>query len=306
MSETSASKFCVNCGQPLRVDAKFCVNCGTPRPAVAAPPPDVGSLEPDAPEVSGGVVAPAAGRTVAAVPTEPVAPPVAPKPALLNRTQRIVLAAGIGIVIVVAVAIILLKRNDNHTSVASANNPPATSVAVLPSVAPDTEAPAPTTNAALRSVVSRLDAELTDSAAQVAQLQSIIARFAPSGNGACGLSAAQAATQTGAIIDNRRAEVAALQTLATTDDATARQLVTLLQTAIGLSLQSDSDYQGWIAGNTSTDASVPCRRNPDQNFQAVQQIERQVGDAKTAFATAYDPVATRLGGVRADRTNKNF
>jgi hypothetical protein len=324
MSEPSTSKFCVNCGQPLRVDAKFCVNCGTPIPAVAETFPDVDRLEPDVSEAANGVVAPAAGRTVAPVPTEPeiaqvfetppprvapppVAPPVAPKSPLLNRTQRIVLAVGIGVVIVVATAIVLHTRNDNHSSVASANIPPATSVAVLPSAAPNTEAltPTPTTIAALSSVVARLDAELSDSAAQVAQLKSVIAGFESPGNHTCGVLAADAAAQVGAIIDNRTAEVAFLQTLAATDDATARQLVSLLQTAIGLSRQSDSEYQSWIAGNTGTDATFPCRRTPDTNLQAAQRLEPQVGVAKTTFATAYDPVASRLH-LRADWTSNNF
>jgi hypothetical protein len=324
MSETSTSKFCVNCGQRLRADAKFCVNCGAPRPAVAAPSPDVrGGHEPDDSDAPTGVVAPTAARTVAAVPTEPeiprlieasppvapqpvapppiVSPPVAPKSPLLNRSQKIVLGVGIGIVVVVATAIILLTRNDHHTSVASANSPPATSVAVLPPTAPNTAAaaPTPTTIAALNSVVSRLDAELTDSAAQVAQLKSVIAGFDPSDNQACGLSAAAAAAQTGAIIDKRKAEVADLQTLATTGDATARQLVILLQTAIGLSLQSDYEYQSWIAGNTGSDATFPCRRTHDANWQAAQSMAPRAGDAKKAFVAAYDRVASRLG-LRAD------
>jgi zinc-ribbon domain len=325
MSEPPATKFCVNCGQRLRVDAKFCVNCGTPIRAVAEPFPAVGSVEPDAsdasdaPDAPSGHVAPAAGRTVIAVPTEPeipqlsvapppvAPPPVAAKPTLLNRTQRIVLAVGIGIVILVATAIILLTRNDNHSSVALANNPPATSVAVLPSAAPNTGAsvPTPTTIVALSSVVSRLDAELTDSAAQVAQLKSIIAEFNPGDNERCRLFAAAAAAQMGTIINNRTAEVADLQTLATTADATARQLVSLLQTARSLSLQSDSEYQSWIAGNAGTDTTFPCRRAPDTNLQAAQNLEPRVGVAKTTFATAYDPVASRLH-LRADWTSNNF
>jgi len=334
MSEPSASNFCVNCGERLRADAKFCVNCGTPIPAVAEPAPDVGSRGPDVSEAAGGGVASAAGRTVAAAPLEPeilrpletpppvvsppvvsppvvslpVAPPplVAPKSPLLDRTQRTVLAVGIGVVIVVAAAIVLLTRNDDHSSVASANNTPATSVAALPSAVPNTEstAPTPTTIAALNSVVSRLDAELTDSAAQVAQLKNVIAGFAPSGNQAC-VPAATAAAQMGAIIDNRKAEVATLQTLVTTDDATARQLVILLQTAIGMSLQSDTEYQSWIAGNTGTDTTFPCRRASDANLQAAQNLEPRVGFAKTAFATAYDRVASRLG-LRSDWASNNF
>jgi hypothetical protein len=154
--------------------------------------------------------------------------------------------------------------------------------------------------------MSRLDAELTDSAAQRTQLKNVLAAFESPGNQACGLSAAKAATQMGTIIHNRTAEVAALQTLTTTDDATARQLVSLLQTAISLSLQSDSEYQSWIAGNTGTDTTFPCQRTADTtDLQAAQNLEPQVGFAKTTFATAYDPVASRLH-LRADWTSNNF
>ena len=130
------------------------------------------------------------------------------------------------------------------------------------------------------------------------------AQFAPTDQ-ACGLGGAAAAAQTGAIIDQRKKMVTELDALANTSDASAKQLVTQLRTAIDLSLQSDYPYQSWMSANASTDATNPCARVHDANWQAAQSIAPRAGDAKKAFVAAYNPVAARLG-LRANWTYTDF
>jgi hypothetical protein len=157
--------------------------------------------------------------------------------------------------------------------------------------------------------VTRLDATLTESAGEVGQLKTIIDQFDPAttGNRAqpCGLTGAAAAAQTQPIIDSRKAMVADLDSLSGTTSGTARQLVTLLHSAIDLSLQSDYAYQAWMRDNASTDASDPCVRRHGSNWQSFQDIAPRAGAAKQAFLDAYLPVAARFG-VRADWKFNNY
>src|SRR5262249_30248480 len=149
---------------------------------------------------------------------------------------------------------------------------------------PATDAPVtapPTTVVQVRTVVTKLDAELNESAAQVGQLKNVIAQFAPAG-GPCSLGGAAAAAQTGTIIDQRKKMVSDLDALANTSDATAKQLVTQLRAAINLSLQSDYSYQSWMSGNAGTDSTKPCARVNDANWQSAQTVAPQAGDAKKA------------------------
>jgi hypothetical protein len=330
----SINRFCASCGEVLRGDAKFCVNCGAPRPTapVREPSPELAGEEPTkdadvvpeepafAPAIMPAAVTPAPATAAVAAPPAIVDPAAAsaPKPsstALLDRRQRWVLALGLIVIVVVSAVIIVVDKRDGNTSSASAA-PVATTVATpAPSTTavPATE-PAPTVAPIAKlggldasAIVRRLDAELTNSASQVAALKNVIHAFDPQDSGPCRTSAADAAAQTGTIIKQRQAMVGRLTGLMTTSDATGRRLVTELRTAIGLSLQSDFDYQRWIAANGSTDATTPCARIRDRNadWQSAQSIAPRAGDAKKAFVADYDPIAAKAG-VQSTWTYQDF
>jgi zinc-ribbon domain len=312
MSEANTSGFCVNCGAPMVPAAKFCASCGTER-AVAPSAPFGTSAEDTLPPPL-----PSAPRPED-VPDEVPLPPAPPRVSLAshdatplsNRNRAIVIGVVVGVAIVAAGGLAYAKSStSDHTTrvaVAPVTSPAATSPPVtrLPSTAGT-----PTTSASdVQSVVTQLDAKLSESAGEVGQLKAIIAQFDPTtaGNTAqrCGLTGVAAAAQTQPIIDNRKTMVADLDILSGTASGNARQLVTLLHSAIDLSLQSDYAYQAWMTDNASTDASDPCARLHDSNSQSFQDIAPRAGATKKAFLAAYLPVAARLG-MRADWKYTDF
>jgi hypothetical protein len=333
MTETSPSRFCVNCGAPMAVATKFCVNCGTERAAAPAQPvPDPGPPPVVSPPVAEAPVAPPppVGLPPAVAPPPIVPPPVAPPPVApsapaagspsgaarsTNRNRAIVAGVAVGLVIVAAAGFAWnrLSSSDDTPGVAVSPAASASVTSPAPTAAPVTQpstAVTPTSSApTTQSVVSQLDAKLNESAAQVTQLKAIIGQFDPATTGSstrqCGLSGAAAATQIRPIIDGRKSMVADLHELAASARGSGRQLVTELRTAINLSLQSDYAYQAWMSANTPTDTTTPCQRVHDANWNSSQAIAPRAGDAKKTFLAAYLPVAAGLG-VRSNWTYTDF
>jgi hypothetical protein len=246
--------------------------------------------------------------------SEPLPPPLRDGARSPNRNRAIVIGVVIGVVIVAAAGLAYAKSSSSDhkapTAVPATAPPitlPATTAAPIGATSPTVT---PTTSALdARSVVAQLDAKLSESAAQLGQLKTIIAQFDPATTGTatqpCGLSGALAAAQTQPIINNRQSLVAELVNLGATSSGTERQLVTLLHTALDLSLRSDYAYQAWMTANASTDASDPCQRVHDANWQSSQAIAPSAGAAKKAFLAAYLPVAAQFG-VRADWKYTDF
>ena len=239
-----------------------------------------------------------------------------------NRKRAIATGAVVGVVIVAAAGLAYARpwHTDHKVSVAQVTTPTPAPLRATPTTtargtpAPTTTArgtPAPTTTAAAadtRAVVSQIDASLNESHAQLAQLQKLIGQFNPAETGSagpCELSAADAAAQTNAVIAGRRSMDTELARLSATSTGNASRLVTLLRTAIDLSLRSDYAYQAWMSANAGTDASVPCARIENKSWRAAQAIAARASDAKRAFLGAYHPVATGLG-VRADWLYSDF
>ena len=288
MNEADA-RFCISCGEPMGPAARFCEHCGTERATLPLPAPPVVS-EPLPP------------------------PPVGDRTPSPNRNRAIVIGVVMGVVIVAVAGLAYAKSSssDHKASIAvpAAAPPitlPATTAAPIGATSPTVT---PTTSGlGARSVVAQLDAELSESAAQLGELKTIIAQFDPATTGTatqpCGLSGAVAAARTQPIINNRKSLVAGLENLGPTSSGTVRRLVTLLHTALDLSLRSDYAYQAWMTANSSTDASDPCQRAHDANWQSSQAIAPSAGAAKKAFLAAYLPVAAQFG-VRADWKYTDF
>ena len=109
------------------------------------------------------------------------------------------------------------------------------------------------------------------------------------------MSGAEAAAQVQLVIDGRKSIVSELDRLIATTNGTGRLLVTSLRRAIDLSLESDYDYQRWMANNSATDATDPCQRAQDANSRSFESIAERASLAKEAFLSEYITLARGLG-----------
>lgn len=223
-----------------------------------------------------------------------------------NRKLAILTGAVVGALIVAAcgVAYALTSRSSHQTNAAVQVAPlPSPATNPTPISPPVTDEQATTGSSAagagLQAVVLKIDSDLSESANDVGQLKSIIAQFDPSTasnpSAPCAMTGAAAALQMQSVINDRQSMVNNLDSLAAQTAGTGHQLVTLLSNAINLSLRSDIAFQAWMTDSTDTDASDPCVRTHDTNWDSSQNLSTDSGAAKQAFLGAYLPAAAPYG-----------
>ena len=252
MNESSPSGFCVNCGEPMSAETKFCVNCGAERVAAApvdevpsppppvAPTPTVPTPAVPTPTVPTPAVALPTVQQPRVAPLPSSSPPPAGSPRSPNRNRAILAGVIVGLVIAGAAGFAWAKSSDSDhkTSVAA---PLPTSAPLTSPTTPTTPLPTeppitftPTTSVLdMRSVVSQLDATLTQSGVQVAQLKLVIDQYV-----SCGLPAGDAAVQLQPVVNGRRQIVNDLDQMLATTSGAGRELVILLRKAIDFSAAS--------------------------------------------------------------------
>jgi hypothetical protein len=294
---------CAKCGAGLKPQAKFCGSCGQPVVTPAARQLDLPTVGEDAPDpirivpVVPGSPKPdeqSIGTQRIAPRVTPATTPPAPPPGGDRNSLILLIAAGTVLLAALATVIVVLATRSHHSS-----SPPAVATTVPTSASPltSTSAPVskttapgpPTTNAApgveLPEVLSHIDSELSSSSDARQQLASVEEHFQ-----ACTLSGSDAAAAVQDVIASRSQEVDELNSLASTSNPTALQLVTLLRHAVTLSLESDRDYQTWMTDNAATGACPPAD-TPAKS--AADALQTDIGNAKQAFINAYDPVAAQ-------------
>lgn len=205
-------------------------------------------------------------------------------------------------VALIAFAVVLLtqggddKKSSGAASAATHRSTPSTRGATTTT----TESDVPATGAAadLQAVATQLDTMLDSSEATRTRLnQGIIQPFQ-----SCSLSAADAVTQIGEVINDRQTLQASVDQLeASTTDQTARSLLTQLSQALGYSISSNQAYQSWFQANVGGGA-CSTTLGADSRSQG-DALGTQASNAKAAFVAAYNPVAARFG-LRARAADK--
>jgi hypothetical protein len=208
--------------------------------------------------------------------------------------------AGFIAIALIAFAVVLITQGgDDKKAPESAtvvtHRPSSSTRRTTPTTEPDVSTTVATSD--LRGVVTQLDTMLDTSEATRTRLnQTIIQPFQ-----SCTVSAADAVTQIGEVINDRKTLQATVDRLeSSTTDATARSLLTQLSQALGYSISSNQLYESWFQANVGAGACSTAL-GADSRSQG-DALGTQASSAKAAFVAAYNPVAASFGLRARDAT----
>jgi hypothetical protein len=136
-----------------------------------------------------------------------------------------------------------------------------------------------------QTFVSGLEPLLVRSAADRARISRAVTRV-----GSCSLAPGPAGRQIAQTVSGRRAVLRQVRRVQA-PNARIRRVRGMLEQSLSLSAAAAQDYAAWIA---SFNGACPARTGPE--YARAQATNRRAQRSKAAFARAYNPIASGVGG----------